>query len=196
MTSGDEGRVASDAEPSDGSDLHRCARCLQWKPATEFHNSRRQEFTYCRDCRNSYDRQYYAERGGPARRARRRAAKDREREWMNSLKEGIPCADCAGVFPVFVMQWDHLPGFDKVGEIASMLGCRRERVLQEVAKCQLVCANCHMMRTVARMTKLGQYNEFGRGGRIRTAEIPPAPKAGALTKLSYTPSPLIFARAT
>jgi hypothetical protein len=30
---------------------------------------------------------------------------------------------------------------------------RREIVIDELAKCELVCANCHVMRTVARMRR-------------------------------------------
>jgi hypothetical protein len=128
--------------------------CQQWKPAADFHNSRRNEYTYCRECRNAYDRMYYAERGKPPRDARRRAAMDAAREWMNQMKEGLPCADCGDTFPPFVMHWDHLPGFLKVDEISSMLGHRsREAILEELTKCELVCANCHVMRTVKRATR-------------------------------------------
>jgi hypothetical protein len=141
--------------PRDNSvSLHRCSRCHELKPETDFHRSQDGEFTYCRDCRNAYDRQYYAERGGPARRARRRAWIDANREWMNSLKAGMPCADCGELFPVFVMHWDHLPGYEKVGEIGTMLGHHsREAILEEIKKCELVCANCHVMRTVKRATR-------------------------------------------
>jgi len=51
------------------------------------------------------------------------------------------------------MHWDHLPEFEKVDEISSMVASRsREAVLAELAKCELVCGNCHVMRTVARMS--------------------------------------------
>ena len=135
------------------SALRRCAACLQWKAPDQFHRSRTGQFSYCRDCRNEYDRRYYAERGKPARLARRRAAMDTARAWMASLKEGVPCTDCGEVFPVYVMHWDHLPEFVKVGDI-SLLVTRRTRavVLEELSKCELVCANCHVIRTVARMT--------------------------------------------
>lgn len=73
---------------------------------------------------------------------------------MNSLKTGIPCADCGEIFPPYVMQWDHLPGHLKVDEIGSMVGSRRrEVILAETRKCELVCANCHVMRTVIRARK-------------------------------------------
>ncbi len=68
---------------------------------------------------------------------------------MASIKEGLPCMDCGGDFPVYVMHWDHLPGFEKVDEISSMVTSRtREAVLEELKKCELVCANCHVIRTI------------------------------------------------
>ncbi len=70
---------------------------------------------------------------------------------MQSLKAGMPCADCGETFPPCVMHWDHLPGYLKVDEIGSMVGSRRRAiVLDELNKCELVCANCHVMRTVRR----------------------------------------------
>lgn len=128
-----------------------CARCAEWKMGSEFHNSRTGQFSYCRDCRRAYDRQYYRERGRAARLARQRARVNGARAWMASLKAGVPCRDCQETFPVWVMHWDHLPGFEKVGEISVMVTSRgREAVLEELKKCELVCANCHVMRTVAR----------------------------------------------
>src|SRR5256885_10973742 len=94
--------------------FRRCAMCGLWKAASEFHNSRTGQFSYCRECRRAYDRGYYRERGKTARRARQRARNLEARAWMAALKEGVPCADCGQMFPVFVMHWDHLPGYQKV----------------------------------------------------------------------------------
>jgi len=69
---------------------------------------------------------------------------------MASLKDGVPCADCGETFPVYVMHWDHLPGFEKVDEVSSMVGHRtRAAILEELKKCELVCANCHVLRTIS-----------------------------------------------
>jgi hypothetical protein len=48
------------------------------------------------------------------------------------------------------MQWDHLPGTQKLGDVSTFKGRSREEVLAEIAKCQLVCANCHAVRTFER----------------------------------------------
>lgn len=70
---------------------------------------------------------------------------------MDSLKRDVLCADCGESFPPYVMHWDHLPGHEKVDEVGSMVGSRRrEVILAEIAKCELVCANCHVLRTVMR----------------------------------------------
>lgn len=132
--------------------LHRqCARCKKWKAHTEFHASLTGQFSYCAECRREYDRQYYEQRGRPRRRERQKARRERQREWMAELKRGVPCADCGGVFPSAVMHWDHLPGREKIGSISTMLDSRtRTLVLNELAKCELVCANCHAIRTAAR----------------------------------------------
>lgn len=131
--------------------LRRCAICKLWKAQSEFHNSRTGQFSYCRECRRAYDRWYYQTRGRDARLARERKRVKASRAWMASLKNGLPCADCGQTFPSFVMHWDHLPGFEKVGSISEMVENRpRTLVLDELKKCELVCANCHVLRTIDR----------------------------------------------
>ena len=131
--------------------LRRCAMCGQWKAASDFHNSRTGQFSYCRECRRAYDRRYYREHGKAGRRVRQRARMLEARAWMAALKEGVPCADCGQAFPVFVMHWDHLPGYEKVGSISEMVGSRSRTItIAELQKCQLVCGNCHVLRTLSR----------------------------------------------
>lgn len=48
------------------------------------------------------------------------------------------------------MQWDHLPGRVKLGDVSALSGLPREVILAEIAKCELVCVNCHTMRTALR----------------------------------------------
>ena len=48
------------------------------------------------------------------------------------------------------MQWDHLPGRSKRGDISALSGVTRAEILEEIAKCELVCANCHVIRTFTR----------------------------------------------
>jgi hypothetical protein len=46
------------------------------------------------------------------------------------------------------MQWDHLPEFVKAGNVSDFARKHsRKRVLAEIEKCELVCANFHAART-------------------------------------------------
>ena len=145
--------VTNGAAAPDGPDeaTRTCVKCGTSSLESAFHRSRTGQFSYCRECRRAYDRRYYAERGRVARLARTRARRSAARAWMDTLKEGRACADCGGSFPPYVMQWDHLPGHLKAGDLSVMVGNRsRQTVLEELKKCELVCANCHVLRTVVR----------------------------------------------
>jgi hypothetical protein len=63
----------------------------------------------------------------------------------------VPCLDCGGTFPFFVMQFDHRDSREKRYVVSMMVGrVGRDRILAEVAKCDIVCANCHRERTYQR----------------------------------------------
>jgi len=66
-----------------------------------------------------------------------------------------PCADCGLSFPFYVMQADHVKG-QKHFSIGDTSSSRRSKllfkislsdVLEELEKCEPVCANCHAERT-------------------------------------------------
>jgi len=50
------------------------------------------------------------------------------------------------------MQFDHRPDEDKKENISDLVGLevKWETILKEIAKCDLVCANCHAIRTYTR----------------------------------------------
>lgn len=81
--------------------------------------------------------------------ARQRRARARGLAYINSLKNK-PCVDCGNSFPSVCMDFDHLPGTVKIRNVSMMLTCSRHTIDAEVAKCDLVCANCHRVRTATR----------------------------------------------
>lgn len=75
--------------------------------------------------------------------ARREEAKAKVREM-----KARPCADCGETYPPCVMEFDHLPGTEKLGTISTMVHSMAwDAVLVEIEKCEVVCANCHRIRT-------------------------------------------------
>lgn len=73
----------------------------------------------------------------------------RIREMLRAAKN-VPCLDCGVKYPFYVMQFDHRDGSTKtltLGAIGSRGAYSLERVAREIAKCDVVCANCHAERT-------------------------------------------------
>lgn len=107
---------------------------------------------WCKTCRREYDHDYH-QRTRPIRMAQKRY-RGEILEWYRELKRDKPCADCGGVFHYSAMEWDHRPGTAKVALISTLVikTNSRRRVLDEIAKCDLVCANCHAVRTFDRLT--------------------------------------------
>ncbi|HKY50143.1 MAG TPA: hypothetical protein VJP45_02690, partial [Candidatus Limnocylindria bacterium] len=66
-----------------------------------------------------------------------------------------PCVDCGGVFHPAAMTFDHRPGTTKVADLASLAhrGCTG-LFDDELEKCDLVCANCHAVRTYQRREQM------------------------------------------
>ena len=63
----------------------------------------------------------------------------------------VPCADCGLRFAACAMDFDHRDPADKRSMVTRMIGrAGTERMLAEVAKCDIVCANCHRLRTFDR----------------------------------------------
>ncbi|HYK97286.1 MAG TPA: hypothetical protein VEU77_02725 [Candidatus Acidoferrales bacterium] len=71
-------------------------------------------------------------------------------DWLRELRR-VPCMDCGGRFAPWVMDFDHRDPTDKLFDLGagkSSVMLKNRAVLEaEVAKCDIVCANCHRMRT-------------------------------------------------
>ena len=78
----------------------------------------------------------------------RNSSTDDKQNFIKNLKEKTPCADCGKHYPYYVMQFDHLR--DKLFNIASNTGKYKNVLLAEIDKCEIVCANCHAVRTYNR----------------------------------------------
>src|SRR5581483_11647723 len=128
--------------------MKKCSRCGSMKPLGEFHRRNRPDGRqpWCKECRKSYDHAYHA-------RNRERLvalAKKRHQDFLERhrrLKSTTPCSDCGGFFHFAAMEWDHLPGTTKTAEISTQLSRVRSRKnREEMAKCEVVCANCEAVR--------------------------------------------------
>jgi hypothetical protein len=132
--------------------MKTCSKCKQEKDYSEFHKRTYKSGTvgyqgYCKICQKSYDRNYYLE-DKDRRLSINKKWQDEFWIWYTDLKNK-PCADCKNSFDPVCMQWDHLPGYDKIERVSfiARTTMNREKILEEISKCELVCANCHALRT-------------------------------------------------
>ena len=60
----------------------------------------------------------------------------------------VPCMDCGRRYPSCVMDFDHRDPTAKAFSIGMMItNTSLDALLAEIAKCDVVCSNCHRIRT-------------------------------------------------
>lgn len=108
--------------------------------------------THADECRSHYQRnkKYYLDRNIRIRIARR--------EIILGLRS-LPCVDCDKPYPPCVMEFDHVPERGPrrftIGSQTSY-SCGRFVFEAEIAKCDVICANCHRIRTHVRGQQHGK----------------------------------------
>ncbi len=144
--------------------LKKCKKCQFDLPEGQFYVRKSGlADVICRACVRKKRQQYYLAnreaclnraRANPNVPARRKAFRD----FLDEAKTSRPCADCGNKFPSCVMDFDHMPGKKKSFCLGHAASCSLETVKREIAKCELVCANCHRMRTHRRKGIKNQKN--------------------------------------
>lgn len=76
--------------------------------------------------------------------SKRRKAEFNQR--IRAIKESTPCADCGGSFHFSAMDFDHIED-NKLFGVAMFGGTKWEKIQAEIDKCEIVCSNCHRVRT-------------------------------------------------
>ena len=68
--------------------------------------------------------------------------------YIQHLKESSVCVDCGHHYSYWNMQFDHLPQYIKSFNISNYRTVTQdlERIKAEIAKCDIVCGNCHSDR--------------------------------------------------
>jgi hypothetical protein len=92
-----------------------------------------------------YSKTYYANHKEKVK-ASAKASKQRLASLVIEAKSK-PCMDCKITYPWYVMDFDHVRG-KKLANVSQLIArCSKQKLLDEIAKCDVVCANCHRERT-------------------------------------------------
>ncbi len=109
----------------------------------------------CANCHRLRTREWHQKRvpaiaGNSRHLERKRNVWRVQAELLDSLRD-VPCADCERRFPPCAMDFDHRDAEAKKYTVTRMIGrAGTARILAEVAKCDIVCTNCHRARTYDR----------------------------------------------
>lgn len=87
---------------------------------------------------------------------RQRSRRTKRRIHIQEIKASATCMDCGEDYPYYVLEFDHRPDEIKLFNISMYGQYTLEDVKKEIAKCDIVCANCHKIRTWQRMVKTGE----------------------------------------
>lgn len=90
---------------------------------------------------------------------RNNIGKAMKRRELWKIKEDSGCVDCGEKYPHYMLHFDHKPEFEKLGGVTELYSrYSRQKGLEEMAKCDIVCANCHCIRTYNRnQNRIGKF---------------------------------------
>lgn len=128
----------------------KCSRCLEELPLENFslktgRTNARQPF--CKKCNSEYLKEHYS-KNKEYYKAKSKNHLHKMQEFMLDFLKDKKCKDCENS-DIRVLEFDHLR--DKKANIAHMLSnSSLEEIKSEIEKCEIVCCNCHRIRTLSR----------------------------------------------
>lgn len=129
-----------------------CNTCDLIKSLEDFHKNKAGKDGHsgkCKECQRAYDADFYRRNRdkylGPSK-DRAREARRNNKQFLLEYLSSHPCVDC-GNADIRVLQFDHREAVNgKRVRVTNFLNSRR-LMTEEIAKCDVRCANCHMIRT-------------------------------------------------
>lgn len=142
-----------------------CPRCKDFFTFEVFGSRKKagkfQPQPYCPECTKAYRREHYASYPEPYKQRAKESNPIRRQENRSIVYDYLkkhPCVDC-GETDVRVLEFDHIA--DKESGVALLMTSGKRRLLREIAKCEVRCANCHTLITGRRAgvwwTKLPEF---------------------------------------
>lgn len=128
-----------------------CGTCKQEKPISEFNKNKAKKDglqVSCRPCKKFHQASWYQKNS--KKHIKNVADRNRKvRDWLREKKD-VPCSDCGQRYPYYVMDFDHVEGIKEFNLCNAAISYGIDRIEVEIAKCEVVCSNCHRIRTHSR----------------------------------------------
>jgi hypothetical protein len=124
----------------------KCRKCQKTKDILKFtrkHTSPDGYAARCKDCTRAVVNEHYKKN---KKRYLEKAKKwnKEKRDWFQGLKEDLECSECGEDHPACI-EFHHRDPRKKDFTVANFknLGYSKARILKEIKKCNVLCANCH-----------------------------------------------------
>ena len=125
--------------------MKQCFRCKINKPENEFHKNKAAGdglYTYCKVCHNSIMKKWQKENKELCNTTRKRAY-IKKRKFVTDYKKKSKCCKC-GEGHLSCLVFHHRNPKEKDFYIGcSIMGKGMKTIINEIAKCDVLCANCH-----------------------------------------------------
>lgn len=138
----------------------KCSKCGETKELSKFYQRKTHRsgkyYEVCKECFKIRGRIYYHqnhERQLHLALLRKKRYREERKLWLEKIKDR-PCKDCGVKYPPYVMDFDHTNGKIKIASISWLAlhnTANLETIKSEIEKCDLVCSNCHRIRTHRRL---------------------------------------------
>lgn len=132
--------------------MKKCRECKLEKPLTEFNKKVSNKDglqSECRECNKVRSRQFYMDNKKSqlvAIRINTKGYIKRNQQIVIEYLRSHPCVDCKES-DIIVLDFDHQGDKDQNVSTAVRNGWSIKRLMNEIAKCEIVCSNCHRRRT-------------------------------------------------
>jgi protein-arginine kinase activator protein McsA len=127
-----------------------CSKCDEDKAPTEFrwrNKALGKRHGFCKTCAKKKDRRHYLSSG-----TRRKKIRQRQKErlakkkiWYEELRSELKCVRCGYNKCIQALEFHHRDPNEKEAAISDIVkkDYSKERALEEMSKCDVLCANCH-----------------------------------------------------
>lgn len=126
----------------------KCYRCKTVLPVTEFYPGKRTKdklFSWCKKCKSEHANNHYKKNKERYLKVQKQRVSKNILFIFKFLKEN-PCVDC-GETNTVVLEFDHVKGIKEYNVSSLIRDGNRNRIIREIKKCEVVCSNCHRIRT-------------------------------------------------
>ncbi len=153
-----------------------CSKCKVPKEDDEFSLDKKKKdgrSYMCKECHKEYMESYYRKKKDKWKNVKQDKKKrvEENKDKLLSLLQTSSCKDC-GNSDSRVLEFDHL--YSKRLGVPMLVkhGYSWETIKKEIDKCEIVCSNCHRIRTFERLKKTYRNESRGRSNGLETGGSP------------------------